>query len=103
MKGKKTGGRQKGVTNKLTADVKEMVLAALTGVGGQEYLELQAMRNPQAFMSLLGKIMPSQIDLNAKVSKTIITVVSFADLKYDEEGNPIHGQTHDESTQQTAH
>lgn len=94
MRGKKTGGRAKGVGNKLTSDVKELVLAALRNVGGREYLELQAMRNPQAFMSLLGKIMPSQIDLNARVDKTVtVNVVSFADLTYDAEGKPIYGKT----------
>lgn len=34
----KTGGRQKGVPNKLTADVKAMVLDALSQAGGVKYL-----------------------------------------------------------------
>ena len=36
----KTGGRKKGVTNKTTKAVKEMILAALDEVGGQEYLNV---------------------------------------------------------------
>ena len=41
-KGKKTGGRQKGSTNKTTAELKEMILGALSEVGGQAYLVQQA-------------------------------------------------------------
>lgn len=55
---------------------------------------------------LLKKCMPDlqQIDVAASVSKTVtVNVVSFADLKYDEEGNPIYGKADGESPQQTAH
>ena len=55
-------GRKKGVPNKIPASVKEMILAALDAVGGQRYLEDQAKQNPQAFMSLLGRIIPSEIN-----------------------------------------
>lgn len=34
----KTGGRQKGTPNKLTADVKAMILEALDKAGGVKYL-----------------------------------------------------------------
>ena len=60
--GRKTdGGSRKGRPNKLTADLKEMILAALSGVGGQKYLEEQAERNPTAFLTLLGKVLPLQL------------------------------------------
>ena len=64
-KGKKTGGRQKGATNKTTAELKEMILGALSEVGGQAYLVQQALDNPNAFMTLVGKVVPR--DLNAAV------------------------------------
>jgi len=54
-------GRPKGVPNKVTAAVKDMVIAALEGVGGIEYLKEQATKNPVAFMSLVGRIIPTQI------------------------------------------
>jgi len=54
-------GRPKGVPNKLTRDVKEAILAAFDKVGGPEYLANQATQNPQAFMTLLGKVLPTQI------------------------------------------
>lgn len=58
----KTGGRAKGTTNKLTADVKAMVLEALDKAGGNAggvgYLLTQAEKNPAAFMTLVGKVLP---------------------------------------------
>ena len=54
-------GRRKGSTNKLTRSVKEAIETAFQGVGGPEYLMRQAEQNPQAFMTLLGKIIPNQI------------------------------------------
>ena len=57
----KTGGRRKGTPNRLTADIKEMILAALAAKGGQKYLEKQADENPTAFLTLVGKIIPLQV------------------------------------------
>lgn len=57
----KTGGRQKGTTNKLTADVKAMVLSALDKAGGVEYLLTQAQSNPNAFLTLVGKVLPMTV------------------------------------------
>lgn len=51
-------GRKKGSSNKLTADVKTMILGALHAKGGQKYLESQADANPVAFMTLVGKVLP---------------------------------------------
>lgn len=60
-KRKKSGGRQKGTPNKLTATVKMMLLEALEKEGGVRYLRRQAKKHPQAFMTLLGKIIPTQV------------------------------------------
>ena len=57
----KTGGRQKGVTNKINKELKEMILGALSDNGGQAYLARQAEENPNAFMTLLGKVLPMTI------------------------------------------
>jgi hypothetical protein len=54
-------GRPTGARNKLTRDVKEMILGALSAVGGQRWLEEQAKANPIAFMTLLGKVLPLQV------------------------------------------
>jgi hypothetical protein len=54
-------GRRKGSKNRLGADVRAMILAALDGAGGVEYLTRQAEKNPAAFMTLLGKVLPLQV------------------------------------------
>jgi len=54
-------GRKKGVPNKITGEVKGMIVAALKGVGGEKYLQQQARDNPSAFMSLVGRIVPTEI------------------------------------------
>lgn len=51
-------GRPKGSTNKITADIKAMVIGALNDAGGQAYLARQASENPAAFMTLVGKVLP---------------------------------------------
>lgn len=70
-KGKpKTGGRAKGVPNKVNSDLKGMILTALSDVGGERYLKAQAMENPTAFLGLVGKVLPKEvhIDLNAIIA-----------------------------------
>jgi hypothetical protein len=60
-KGFKTGGRSKGTPNKVNAALKDMILNALHSSGGQSYLEQQAEANPTAFMTLLGKVLPTTL------------------------------------------
>lgn len=61
----RTGGRQKGTPNKLTAQLKEMILEAADKAGGADgtvgYLKTQAVLNPGPFLALLGKVLPLQI------------------------------------------
>lgn len=64
-KRQKTGGRKKGSPNKLTAVVKDAILNAFQEVGGKSYLVRVAEEDPRAFCTLLGKILPSE--LNATV------------------------------------
>lgn len=54
-------GRKKGTENKVTSDIKAMIVGALAAKGGQAYLERQADENPVAFMGLLGKVLPMQV------------------------------------------
>lgn len=56
-----SGGSRKGKPNKITADIKAMILGALSDVGGQGYLADQAVENPVAFMGLIGKVLPLQV------------------------------------------
>ncbi len=54
-------GRVKGVPNKTTAALKDMILQALDQKGGMDYLAKQADENPTAFLTLLGKVLPLQV------------------------------------------
>lgn len=51
-------GRPKGVPNKTTAALKDMILQALSDAGGVDYLKTQSELNPAAFMTLIGKVLP---------------------------------------------
>lgn len=55
-------GRKKGSTNKATAEIRDMIETALSEVGGKDYFVRQADENPVAFMGLVAKILPKQID-----------------------------------------
>ena len=65
----KTGGRKKGTTNIQTTELKDMILSALGQAGGIRYLVNQAADNPTAFIGLLAKVLPR--DVNANVSGTL--------------------------------
>lgn len=54
-------GRPKGTPNKNTTAIKDMILQALENKGGTEYLEKQADENPTAFLTLVGKVLPTQL------------------------------------------
>lgn len=54
-------GRKKGAPNKVSGALKDMVLEALGNAGGVKYLESQAIQNPNAFLTLVGKVLPLQI------------------------------------------
>jgi hypothetical protein len=58
-----TGGSRKGVPNKNTKELKEMILQALDHSGGVDYLVEKA-NDPKtagAFLSLIGKVLPMTI------------------------------------------
>lgn len=64
-------GRKKGVPNKITTDLKEMILGALAKSGGQNYLYKQSKENPVAFMGLIGKVLPMTVNGNVAGKLTI--------------------------------
>lgn len=61
-------GRVKGVPNKITGDVRQMVLDALAAAGGAGYLQRQADENPAAFLALVGKTLPKDIKLGGSLA-----------------------------------
>jgi hypothetical protein len=70
-------GRPKGAKDKLQQELKEMIRAALDESGGVAYLTEQAKLNPVAFLSLLAKILPKDLNLQADTSINIILHKNF--------------------------
>jgi hypothetical protein len=59
----KFGGRAKGTPNKVTRDLKEMIMAALDEAGGKDYLLARA-NDPvtmNSFLTLVGKCLPKEV------------------------------------------
>jgi hypothetical protein len=74
--GKRPGaGRKKGTPNKITGELKGMILQALSDAGGIDYLAKQAEQSPSAFLSLIGKVLPMTIEGNP--DKPLETVVKL--------------------------
>ena len=57
------GGSRKGIPNKVTAELKTMILEALEKSGGVDYLVRRANdpKTAPAFLTLLGKVLPMQV------------------------------------------
>ena len=71
--GRRNGaGRPKGSLDKGNAALRELILGALSGVGGEDYLMRVAESHPAAFMSLLGRVLPTTLegDVSAKLQIT---------------------------------
>lgn len=78
-KGKPGPGRPKGVPNKTTALLKDAILQAAEQAGGEGgivgYLTLQAHENPSAYLSLLGKVIPLQVQGGGKDGSIVVEIV----------------------------
>lgn len=74
-------GRPKGAVNKVNKDIKEMILGALDSAGGLSYLARQAEENPSAFMALVGRVIPKDVNVDQKgnVTLTVVTNVPMND------------------------
>lgn len=59
--GKGNPGKPKGAVNKVTKELRVMVLEALDKAGGVTYLASKAETHPAAFLSLVGKVLPMQV------------------------------------------
>ncbi len=74
-KGHKTGGRTKGVPNKVSGTLKDMILQSLADAGGSAYLLEQAAKNPNAYMALIGRVLPLQVKEGGADPRVPTTVV----------------------------
>lgn len=64
-------GRQAGTKNKFTRDIKEQVLQAFEEAGGKEWFKLLMKQNPGAACGMLSKFIPTQIQAEVVVLKTV--------------------------------
>jgi hypothetical protein len=55
-------GRPKGSLDKGNALIRELIVQTLDDLGGTQYLSDVAKSHPAAFLSLLGKVMPVQLE-----------------------------------------
>ena len=77
-KREKSGGRKKGTPNKTTAVLKSAIMESFDKVGGVEYLVQVAQEDPKSFLSLLGKLVPSEIKAELSTTdKVVVTVRDF--------------------------
>ena len=68
-------GRPKGSLNKVPAQAREMILAALEQAGGVAYL-VECANDPRtraAFLALVGKTLPLKADVQGGLSITIVS------------------------------
>ena len=81
VKGERTpgSGRQKGVTNGDTAKLRGLILGALDDAGGQSYLYQQALEEPKAFLALIAKVVPKEIE--ASVKSSVVLTLSKIDAE----------------------
>jgi len=76
--GERRGGRKKGTRNKNTTALKDMILQALSGAGGIDYLLEQSHANPTAFLTLVGRVLPLQVKdggADPRVPQTVVNHV----------------------------
>lgn len=71
-------GRPKGKQNAATIELKDMIRTALDSAGGADYLAIQAFANPGAFMGLVGKILPKDVNVGGQADNPIKSEVSVA-------------------------
>lgn len=77
----KRGHNRKGVPNKVNKALKDMILGALHNAGGEEYLTQQAENNPNAFMALVGKVLPVELKNQVEGGMTVTILTGVPDSK----------------------
>lgn len=77
--GRNTGnagkGRPRGAQNKMTKELKGMILEALDNAGGIDYLARQAEEKPAAFLALVGKVLPMTVQGPGENGEFVITAI----------------------------
>lgn len=67
--------------NRIPLEVKEMVRRALDEEGGVEYLRQVAREHPQAFLSLLGRLIPAEF--KGEISaRPLVRITDYTGVKW---------------------
>lgn len=82
------GGSRKGKPNKVTKQLKDMILGALDDAGGQAYLAQQAVLNPGPFLTLVGKVLPIDMNLKGEIETRVISDEPLTPEAWAEEHAP---------------
>ncbi len=92
----KTGGRVAGTPNKITSLLKDAILQAAELAGNDlekkegliGYLKAQAIAQPAAFMTLLGKVLPMQINADVTTYRADVTDEIMEPEEWAKQNNP---------------
>ena len=76
--GKGNPGRPKGAVNKTTADLKAAIMRAFDKAGGDEWLVSLSTENPQAFATLLGKLIPRDLKIDGDLRVNLVDAIRKA-------------------------
>ncbi len=73
-------GRKKGVPNRLTKTLKQAIEAAFHEVGGEQWLVQLAESDPKTFASLLGRLIPSEINGQVRtIGENLVVYIDTTD------------------------
>lgn len=74
-------GRPKGIPNRPSIELRDMVLAAFEELGGTNWLVEVARNDPKTFVPLITKMLPKdvQIDFNNQIEPIQITFIQPSD------------------------
>jgi Family of unknown function (DUF5681) len=86
-------GRPKGVPNKVTTSLKDMILNALNKAGGEDYLARLAIENSSAFSSLVGKVLPTTLAADQSSGGVPVKMVFERHIVFPDGRREIQGVT----------
>lgn len=72
---RRRGGRQKGVQNAFTSDIKWATLEAFRQMGGIPWLVKQGKKHPKEFMRLLARLLPRPLELQGTDERPLRIIV----------------------------
>ena len=77
-------GRPRGAADAMSLEVKEMVRQALDEEGGVEYLRQVARDHPQAFLSLLARLISTELKASIEGVVPMVVVRNYTGVEWEE-------------------